>query len=102
LSSLIIPKKNNTICFLSDFWEVKKRLVRKTCPIPKISLVLQVLERFFFATALDINMVITPLDWIQMHPKSVPFSFLRENIPTSNYQQVLQILQTFFKEKRHS
>jgi hypothetical protein len=34
------PKKNNTICFLSNFWEVNKRLVRKPFPIPKISTVL--------------------------------------------------------------
>ncbi len=49
-------KKNNTIRFLSDFWEVNKRLVRKLFPIPKISPVLQELEGFTFATALDLNM----------------------------------------------
>jgi hypothetical protein len=37
--SFIIPKKNKTVCFLSDFWEVNKRLVRKPFPIPKISTV---------------------------------------------------------------
>ncbi len=50
LLSFIIPKKNNT------FWELNKRLVRKPFPIPKISMVLQVLEGFSFATALDLNM----------------------------------------------
>jgi hypothetical protein len=29
LPSFIIPKKDKTVCFLSDFWEVNKRLVRK-------------------------------------------------------------------------
>jgi hypothetical protein len=53
---LIIPKENNTACLLSNFWEVNKRLVRKPCPILKISTVLQELEGFSFATALDINM----------------------------------------------
>jgi hypothetical protein len=38
LPSFIIPKKNNIICFLSNFWEVNKRLVRKPFPIPKISM----------------------------------------------------------------
>jgi hypothetical protein len=52
----IIPKKNRTVCFLSNFWEVDKRLIRKPCPIPKISTVLQELEGFTFATALDLNM----------------------------------------------
>jgi hypothetical protein len=52
----IISKKNRTVCFLSNFWEVNKRLIRKPFPIPKISEVLQELEGFNFATALDLNM----------------------------------------------
>jgi hypothetical protein len=35
LPSFIIPKKDKTVCFISDFWGVNKRLVRKTFPIPK-------------------------------------------------------------------
>jgi hypothetical protein len=54
--SFIMPKKNRTICFLSNFWETKKRLVRKPFPIPKICTVLQELEGFTFATALYLNM----------------------------------------------
>jgi hypothetical protein len=34
LPSFIIPKKDKTVCFLSDFWEVNKRLVRTPFPIP--------------------------------------------------------------------
>jgi hypothetical protein len=49
-------KENRTICFLSNFGEVKKRLIRKPFPIPKISMVLQELEGFTFAMALDLNM----------------------------------------------
>ncbi len=41
---------------ISHFREVNKRLVRKPFPIPKISTVLQELEGFTFATALDLNM----------------------------------------------
>ncbi len=52
----IMPKKNRTVCFLSDFWEVNKRLIRKPFPVPKISTVLQELEGFTFATAPDLNM----------------------------------------------
>jgi hypothetical protein len=54
--SFIIPKKDKTIRFLSDFGEVNKRLVRKPFPIPKISMVLQEIEGFSYATALDLNM----------------------------------------------
>jgi hypothetical protein len=52
----IIPKKNRTIHFLSNFWEVNKMLIRKPFPIPKISTVLQELKGFTFATVLDLNM----------------------------------------------
>jgi hypothetical protein len=55
-SSFIQPKKNKTVRFLSDFREVNKRLVRKPFPIPKISTVLQELEGFIYAMALDLNM----------------------------------------------
>jgi hypothetical protein len=48
-------KKYNTICFLRNFGEVNKKLVRKPFPIPKISKVLQELEGFTFAAALDLN-----------------------------------------------
>jgi hypothetical protein len=54
--SFIIPKKDKTVRFLSDFWEVNKRLVKKTFLIPKISMVLQKIKEFSFATALDLNL----------------------------------------------
>jgi len=46
--SFIVPKKNGTVCFLSDFQEVNKRIVRTPFPIPKISMVLQELEGFSY------------------------------------------------------
>ncbi len=54
--SFIIPKKDKTVRFLSEFWEVNKRLIRKPFPIPKIRTVLQEIKGFFYATALDLNM----------------------------------------------
>ena len=54
--TFIIPKKNKQVRFISDFREVNKRIVRKPFPIPKIVEVLQELEGFQFATALDLNM----------------------------------------------
>jgi hypothetical protein len=54
--SFIIPKKDQTIHFFSEFREVNKRLVRKPFPIPKISTVLQEIKGFSYATALDLNM----------------------------------------------
>ncbi len=54
--SFIQSKKNKTVCFLTIFLEVNKRLVRKPFPIPKISTMLQELEGFTYATAIDLNM----------------------------------------------
>ena len=54
--TFIIPKKDKTVRFISDFREVNKRIVRKPYPIPKISSVLQEMEGFTFASQLDLNM----------------------------------------------
>ncbi len=84
--SFIIQKKDRAVCFLSDFWEVNKRLVRTPLPIPKISTVLQEIEGFTFATALDLNMgyytirldpdaskiCITIFPWGKYSPKQLP------------------------------
>lgn len=54
--SFIIPKKNLTVRFLSDFRKLNSMLKRKPFPIPKIQDMLQKLEGFRYATALDLNM----------------------------------------------
>ena len=54
--SFIVPKQNQTLRFVSDFREVNKRIVRNPFPIPTISTVLQELEGFTYATALDLHM----------------------------------------------
>jgi hypothetical protein len=43
------------MCNISGFRELKRRIVRKPYPIPKISAILQELESFTYATALDLN-----------------------------------------------
>ncbi len=42
--TFIIPKKDNTVWFITDYREVNKQLVRKPFPLPKIRTVLQKLE----------------------------------------------------------
>ena len=54
--SFIIPKKNMTVRFLSDFRKLNMLLKRKPFPIPKIQDMLQKLEGFRYAMALDLNM----------------------------------------------
>jgi hypothetical protein len=56
LPTFIIPKKDSTVHTISDFRELKKRIVRKPYPIPKISTKLQEMKGFSYATALDLNM----------------------------------------------
>ncbi len=53
--TFIIPKKDSTVRTISDFRELKKHIVRKPYPIPNISTILQELEGFTYATALDLN-----------------------------------------------
>ena len=54
--TFIIPKKNHTVRFISDFRELNEALKCKPYPIPKIQDMLQKLEGFKYATALDLNM----------------------------------------------
>ena len=52
----IIPKKEGTVRFVTDFRRVNKNIVRKPYPIPRIGETMQQLDGFQFATALDLNM----------------------------------------------
>jgi len=54
--TFIIPKKDQTVRFISDFRELNKRIKRKPYPIPKIQDLLLKLEGFQYATSLDLNM----------------------------------------------
>ena len=44
--TFIIPKKNNTVRFISDFRELNKRIKRKPFPIPKHSRFINEIRRF--------------------------------------------------------
>ena len=54
--TFIIPKKNGTVRFISDFRKLNKRLKRKPFPLPKIQDLMLKLEGFQYATCLDLNM----------------------------------------------
>ncbi len=56
LPTFIMPKKDSTCRTISDFRELNKCIVRKLYLIPKISTILQELEGYTYATALDLNM----------------------------------------------
>jgi hypothetical protein len=52
----IIPKKEGTVRFLTDYRRINQGIVSKPYPIPRISETLQQMEGFQYATALDLNM----------------------------------------------
>ena len=54
--TFIIPKKDGTVRFISDFRELNKQIKRKPFPLPKIQDLLLKLEGFQYATSLDLNM----------------------------------------------
>jgi hypothetical protein len=54
--TFIIPKKDGTVRFISDFRQLNLRIKRKPYPIPKIQDLLLKLEGFKYATSLDLNM----------------------------------------------
>jgi hypothetical protein len=51
-----MPQKDSTVHIISDFRELNKCIIMKPYPIPKSSTMLQELEGFTNATALDLNM----------------------------------------------
>ena len=52
----IIPKKEETVRFITDYLRLKQQLVRKPYPLPRIGATMQQLEGFQYTTALYINM----------------------------------------------
>ena len=54
--TFIVPKKNGTVRFLSDFRRLNKWLKRKPYPLPNIQDMLYRMEGFRYATSLDLNM----------------------------------------------
>ncbi len=58
--TFIIPKKNNTVCVITDFRGLNKCLVRKPYPIPKIPNIFRGLEKFQYTMTIGLNM--GPLD----------------------------------------
>ena len=54
--TFLIPDKDSTVRFISDFRELNKGILRKTYPIPNIQDLLLRLEGFCYGTTLDLNM----------------------------------------------
>jgi hypothetical protein len=63
--TLIIPRRNGTVTFVSDFRKLNEMLKRKPYTIPKNAQMLQELEEFDYATSFDLNM---GYDIIRLNP----------------------------------
>ena len=55
--SFIIPKKDNTVRFVSDFRKINAMLDRAPFPTPKIKDLLQSLAGFQWVSAIDLNIL---------------------------------------------
>ena len=55
-SKFAIPKKKNTIQFVTDFRVLNTKLSRKPYPLPLIQEILHNLGQFRYATCVDLNM----------------------------------------------
>ena len=65
--STIIPKKDNTVRFITDFRKLNERIKRKPFPLPNIRDTLLELKGFEYGTSLDLNM---GYYHIELHPDS--------------------------------
>lgn len=54
--TFIIPKKNQTVRVITDFRGLNNCLKRKPYPMPKLPDIFRGLEKFSYATTLDLNM----------------------------------------------
>ena len=54
--SSAVPKKNQTICVVSDFCKLNDLIERHPFPIPCINAMIRDIEGFTYATVLDLNM----------------------------------------------
>ena len=53
--SFIVPKKTGDVRVVTDFRELNKWIIRKPYPLPRILDILQKMERFKYATAIDLR-----------------------------------------------
>jgi hypothetical protein len=98
-TTFIIAKKDSTVHTISDFRELNKCIVRKPYPIPKISMILQELEGFTYATALDLNMGYYTIRLDPTASKIVLSSSLGEGTIIKDFPWALEAQPTYSKPR---
>jgi hypothetical protein len=97
--TFIIPKKDGSVCFISDFRELNKWIKRRPYPIPKIHNLLLQLEGFQYASSLDLNM---GYYHIKLNPdarKLCTIVLPLESLNTNDFQWGYVIVLTSFRRK---
>jgi hypothetical protein len=97
--TFIIPKKDRSVRFISDFWELKKRIRCRPYPIPKIQDMLLKLEGFKYSTSLNLNMGYYHIE-LSPHSKDCVQLYSRlGSTNTNNYQWAYVTVQTSSKKR---
>ena len=60
-SNISYTKKNSTVCFISEFRELNKRMLHQSYPIHKIQDILLRLDEFCYGTVLYLNKKYYPI-----------------------------------------
>ena len=94
----IIPKKNGTVRFISDFRDMNKWMKRNPFPIKKYKICFFKLEGFKCASSLELNMVYYHIKLCSFSRKlyTIVFSWGINNI--RNYSWYYVIVQIYFKK----
>ena len=95
--SMVIPKKDKTVRFISDFRKLNEKIKRKPYPLPNIKDILQNLVGFRYGTTLDLNMGYYHIELTPESKSSVLSFFRSESTNTSVCQWAYATHQTFSK-----
>ena len=93
--STIIPKKDQTVRFITDFRKLNERIKRKPFLLPNIRDTLLELQGFEFGTSLDLNMDTITLNYILIPGSIVQLCFPLASTNTYAYQWAYVIVPTF-------
>ena len=95
--STIIPKKDQTVRFITDYRKLNTQIKRKPYPIPNIRDTLLELEGFGFGTSLDLNMGYYHIELSPNSRITVQWCFCLASMNTYAYQWDYAIAQTSSK-----
>ena len=97
--SFIVPKKDNTVGFVSDFRTLNQKIKRKPYPLPKLQDLMLNLEGFQSGTYLDLNVGYYHILLDEEAQRQCMISFHGVNMNIYDYQWAYVIVQIYSKRK---